>query len=83
MQHKNLEEFTKLFTYTDHNGVLRVLKAFSTVEPIADTFKINPLDDTEEAKPSFIRTYSSQFSELDESSDFVNSKWKKDLKSSL
>lgn len=83
LQHKNLEEFAKLFTYTDHKGTLRVLKAFSVVTPVADTFKINPLDETEEEKPSFIKTYSSQFSELDESSDFVNSNWKKELKASL
>jgi hypothetical protein len=72
-----------LFTYTDHKGVLRALKAFSTITPIGDTFKINPLDETEPAKPSLIYTYSSQFSELDESSDFVNTNWKKELKSSL
>lgn len=83
LQQKNLEEFNKLFTYTDHKGVLRALKAFSTIAPIWDTFKINPLDETEPEKPSLIYTYSSQFSELDESSDFVNINWKKELKSSL
>lgn len=83
LQQKNLDEFTKLFTYIDHKGTVCALKAFSTIAPVADTFKINPLDDTEPEKPSFIHTYSSQFSELDESSDFVNSKWKKELKTSL
>ena len=54
-----MDEFAKLFTFTDHKGGLQVLKAFSTVAPVADTFKINPLDESEPAKPSFIHTYSS------------------------
>ena len=83
LQQKNMDEFAKLFTYTDHKGKIQVLKAFSTAAPVADTFKIDPRDESEPAKPSFIHTYSSQFSELDESSDFVNSKWKKELKTSL
>lgn len=80
---RNLDEFNKLFTFTDHKGTLRALKAFSYIGPISDTFKIDPLDETEEEKPSYIYTYSSQFSELDESSDFVNPKWDKQIKSSL
>lgn len=80
---KNMEEFNKLFSYTDSKGTLRALKAFSYTGPIAETFKIDPNDDTEEEKPSLIHVYSSQFYELDESSEFVNEKWDKTLRSSL
>ena len=88
MQHpgsidKNMEKFNNLFKYTDSKGASKVLSVFDYLAPISETFKINPQDESESPKPSIITIYSSQFSELDESSDFVNEKWDKTLQSSL
>lgn len=78
-----LDKFNKLFTYTDGSGSLRILNAFQYIGPVEDTFKYDPKDETEEPKPTKIKVYSSQFSELDESSDFVNEKWDKTIKASM
>ena len=77
------DAFNKLFSYTDRKGRIRALKAFSYTGPVAETFKFDPSDEEEAEKPSYIHEYSSQFYELDESSDLVNDKWDKQLHSSL
>ena len=67
----------------DRKGNIRMLKAFGYYAPTKDTFKYDPNDKEEKEKPSFIYEYSSQFYEIDESSDLVNDKWDKTLQSSL
>ena len=80
---QNKEEFDQLFSYMDRKGNIRMLKAFGYYAPTKDTFKYDPNDKEEKEKPSFIYEYSSQFYEIDESSDLVNDKWDKTLQSSL
>ena len=77
------DAFNTLFSYTDRKGRIRALKAFSYMGPVGETFKFDPSDKEEAEKPSYIHEYSSQFYELDESSDLVNDKWDKKLHSSL
>ena len=73
------EVFDKLFTYTDYKGKQKFLKIFSYITPSSFFIK-NSLG---ENIPTIIRQYSSQFSELDESSDFVNPNYKKEIKASM
>lgn len=67
--------FNKLFTYTDKKGRQRFLKIFGFNVP--NQFTVGP------GIPTVIKQYSSQFSELDESSDFVNPNYDKTLKASM
>ena len=76
----NADVFDSLFRYKDAKGRIRYLKIFSFLSPREFTIK-DP--QTGESIPTTIETYSSQFSELDESSDFVNSNWDKTLGESL
>lgn len=73
------EVFDKLFTFTDIKGRQRFLKIFSFTAPSSYNIK----NEAGEKIPTLIYQYSSQFSELDESSDFVNKNYKKELKTSM
>ena len=73
------EKFRKLFTYTDYKGRQRYLSVFSMISPTQFSIK----NDEGESIPTTVYQYSSQFSELDESSDFVNDKYKKEIKFSM
>ena len=67
-------DFNNMFMIENKRGQLKLLKIFGMFKP-----QVNQIHGI----PAFIDTYSSQFSEIDESSDFVNPNWKKELKSSL
>ena len=73
------EKFKQLFTYIDYKGRQRYLKVFSMTSPTSFNIKT----DGGQTIPTTIYQYSSQFSELDESSDFVNTKYKKEIKFSM
>lgn len=68
--------FNELFTYTDESGKTRYLKAFEYLTPLKWTIKIEDEEiNTIESLPG------SEYSELDESSPFVNNNFKKNGKS--
>lgn len=73
------EKFRQLFMYTDYKGRQRYLKVFSVTRPASFSIK----KENGESIPTTIYQYSSQFSELDESSDFVNKNYKKEIKFSM
>lgn len=73
------EVFAKLFTYTDYKGRQRFLKVFSFIQPSSYDIK----KEGGETIPTLVYQYSSQFSELDESSDFVNTAYDKTIKASM
>ena len=73
------EKFRQLFMYTDYKGRQRYLKVFSVTRPSSFSIK----KENGESIPTTIYQYSSQFSELDESSDFVNKNYKKEIKFSM
>lgn len=72
------EVFRKLFTFVDRKGRQRFLKIFGMHNPLSFTFDYNGTTEN-----TLVYQYSSQFSELDESSDFVNPNYKKEIKSSM
>ena len=73
------EVFKNLFTITDNKGRQRFLKIFGFTSPSSFSIK----DKNGKSISTLVYQYSSQFSELEESSDFVNDKYKKDLKVSM
>ena len=73
------EVFRKLFTYTDYKGRQRFLKVFNFIKPTSFDIK----NENGETIPTLVYQYSSQFSELDESSDFVNKRYDKTIKASM
>lgn len=72
------ETFRNLFTYIDSKGRQRFLKIFGFSVPNQFT-----VGEGKNQIPTVIKQYSSQFSELDESSDFVNPNYDKTLKASM
>lgn len=75
-EHPELRDtFANLFTYVDKKGVKRILEVFKYIVPSSDTF--------DPGIPTIITTLSSQYSEIDENSEYVNKKFNKTKKESM
>lgn len=72
-EYQNL--FEDLFTYIDKKGKRKILDAFKYLRPSTDT--VGP------GIPSIITTYSSQYNEIDENSEYVNPNYDKTIAASL
>ena len=71
-EHPELRQtFNDLFTYVDKKGRRKVLEVFKYIKP--STATIDP------GIPTIITTLSSQYSEIDESSEYVNKRFNKIL----
>lgn len=72
------ETFNSLFTFVDKKGARRLLSAFSYITPAATKVTIN-----DKEIDTIIKSYSSEYYEIDENSEYVNPNFDKTLKESL